>query len=254
VTQDDVHRDTVEYWRTVTADDRPIDDRHPAPKQHVLTSYLSALKPAPGQRVLDIGIGFGRFVPIYLNLGLEIDGVDIDPLMIEALQGSFSGRPVRARVDRAEALSFDDAVFDLVVCWGVFDELDQGPALAEMARVLKIGGKLLVTGKNSRYRADDENAIAAEVGARAKNHRNFFTDLANVDFRRFGLQIETLTTFERRGDFAAERPAGKPDLHAPFYEYAVIARKTQAPEYDRHSAPAISRSVSLTFEANPRSR
>jgi SAM-dependent methyltransferase len=254
VTHEDVHRDTVEYWRSVTADDRPIDGRHPAPKQHVMAKYFSALRPAPGQRVLDIGIGFGRFVPVYQSHGLEIHGVDVDPLMIEALRTGFPDRTIAVRPDPAEALSFPDAMFDLIVCWGVFDELDQGPALAEMARVLKIGGQLLVTGKNSRYHAGDENAIAAEVGARAKNHRNFFTDLATMDFGRFGLRVEALTTFERRGDFAAERPAAMTDLHAPFYEYVFAARKTHAAEVDRHSAPAISRSVSLTFEAITGSR
>jgi SAM-dependent methyltransferase len=249
VSGENVHRDSVEYWRTVTADDRPVDARHPSPKQSVLAKYLARLEPRPGQRILDVGIGFGRFVDHYLSLGLDVHGIDVDPKMIDALHASFAGRPVQARIELAEALTYPDEMFDLIVCWGVFDELDQGPSLAEMARVLKTGGQMLLTGKNSRYHADDTEANAAEIGARSKNHRNFFTDLGAVDFGGFGLELASLTTFARRGDFAAERPTAKADIQAPFYEYAIAARKVRTPDYDRHTAPAISRAVSQTFEA-----
>ncbi|MEX0803319.1 MAG: class I SAM-dependent methyltransferase [Candidatus Binatia bacterium] len=249
-THEKIHRDTVEYWRTVTADNQPIDSRHPVPKLDVLSKYLSALNPVAGQRVLDIGISFGRFVPLYLSLGLEIYGVDVDPLMISALRESFPGEALEVRHDRAEELSFADDMFDFVVCWGVFDELDQGPALAEIARVLKNGGQLLFTGKNSNYHIDDKEAIVAEVAARSKKHPNYFTDLAAIDFDKFGLRVDMLTTFARRGDFAAGRSTTISDLNAPFYEYLAIMRKMHLPEYDRRSAPAISRNLSLTLAAN----
>jgi hypothetical protein len=42
-------------------------------------------------------------------------------------------------------------------------------------------------------------------------------------------------------------------LHSPFYEYAVVASKIREPEYNRNSAPTISRSVSFTFAARGRS-
>ena len=45
-----------------------------------------------------------------------------------------------------------------------------------MIRVTELGGRILITGKNDKYYADDEQAYIAEEAARKKGHPNYFTD------------------------------------------------------------------------------
>jgi SAM-dependent methyltransferase len=112
-----------------------------------------------------------------------------------------------------------------VVCWAVFDACFQEEALAEMARVLRVGGRLLLTGKHDDYWDDDELAYTAEVNARAKGHPNYFTHFPALAaaLPELGLQLERAFYFERRGDLAINRYLLAPPPH--FYEYVAIVRK-----------------------------
>ncbi len=125
----------------------------------------------------------------------------------------------------AEHLPYQDAFFDQIVCWGVFDACFQSQALSEMARVLKTDGQLLVTGKNDNYCDDDELAYTAEVNARAKGHPNFFTNFPKLllSLVELGLKSEKNFYFERRGDLSDNRHMLIPPPH--FYEYVLICKK-----------------------------
>jgi ubiquinone/menaquinone biosynthesis C-methylase UbiE len=103
---------------------------------------------APGGRWLDLGCGTGgnleiaeRFAP-----GMVI-GVDISSLGLELAQSLFP----RARLVSADisgGLPFTDAAFDVVTIFNVIYHgwvKDDGAALAEVARVLRPGGLLIIT-------------------------------------------------------------------------------------------------------------
>jgi SAM-dependent methyltransferase len=96
-------------------------------------------------RVLDVGCGTGRWVRRYIELGHDATGIDATPgmLRIARLQGTIS--PLLA--GEAFRLPFADAVFDCVsdvtVVQHIPDAL-QPTALAEMVRVLKPGGHLIL--------------------------------------------------------------------------------------------------------------
>ncbi|HYJ22071.1 MAG TPA: class I SAM-dependent methyltransferase [Solirubrobacterales bacterium] len=99
-----------------------------------------------GGRVLELGAGTG------LNLELYPDGVEDlvvlepDPHMAKRLRATVAASPRRASVSEASAerLPFEDAGFDTVVATLVFCTIpDPDAALAEVARVLKPGGRLL---------------------------------------------------------------------------------------------------------------
>jgi len=63
----------VKYWDLLRGDTSDWDDRF---------FYLDAIKKY-GQPVLDIGCASGRLILDYLSQGIDIDGVDISPEMIE---------------------------------------------------------------------------------------------------------------------------------------------------------------------------
>lgn len=98
-----------------------------------------------GGRVLDVGCGPGT-VTRQLARGFAIDAVGIDssPKMIEVARGE-SEPHVELYVGRAEELPVESETFDGVVMRWVVHHLDRPRAFAEIRRVLKPGGRLVVT-------------------------------------------------------------------------------------------------------------
>jgi ubiquinone/menaquinone biosynthesis C-methylase UbiE len=96
-------------------------------------------------RILDIPCGTGR-LSLYLALkGFQVTGIDISQAMISMAQKKIENYPVKdkitLRVGDAEALSFPDSYFDIVVSLRLFGHLPTGNRLnilKEMCRVSKM--------------------------------------------------------------------------------------------------------------------
>src|SRR6266511_4025245 len=96
--------------------------------------------------VLEVAVGTG------LNLGsypddIRLTGVDFSPAMLERARDRALklGRPVDLREGDAHALGFADGSFDTVVCtFSLCGIPDERQAVAEMRRVLRPGGLLLL--------------------------------------------------------------------------------------------------------------
>lgn len=57
---------------------------HPTQKPVALYEWLLSRYAAPGQRVLDTHLGSGSIAVAALNMGFDLDGVELDPSMFEA--------------------------------------------------------------------------------------------------------------------------------------------------------------------------
>ena len=109
---------------------------------------------ATGKRVLDVGCGPGNLlVALAADAPERLIGVDIDETFLvfgrshikEALEPS-AEVPILLRAS-LPTLPFADATFDLVTCSLVMPHVpDDGVALTELARVLKPGGTLVISG------------------------------------------------------------------------------------------------------------
>jgi len=122
--------------------------------QAVLLPLLrAALDGTPGSRVLDVATGTAR-VPLLLAaqpwFDGAIDGLDLTPAMLARAQAKIAvaglGRRVALHQGDAGSLPWSDDSFDLVVSLEALEFFPRPRrALAEMSRVLKPGGALIVS-------------------------------------------------------------------------------------------------------------
>ena len=96
--------------------------------------------------VLEVAIGTGRNLPFYPP-GIRLAGIDVSTAMlaIARCRAAALGREVDLRQGDAQALPFPAATFDTVVCtFSLCSIPDDRKAVAEMKRVLRPGGRLLL--------------------------------------------------------------------------------------------------------------
>ena len=108
-----------------------------------LASYLKSSGYQRGQKVLDVGCGKGRNAR-YFDEGYT--GIDIDATAIAEARQKHPTK--RFEMMSAAKLELPANEFDLVVSTAVFHHLDDQTlisALREMKRVVKPGGKILIT-------------------------------------------------------------------------------------------------------------
>jgi demethylmenaquinone methyltransferase/2-methoxy-6-polyprenyl-1,4-benzoquinol methylase len=107
----------------------------------------SVARARPGERVLDIAAGSGDLARALSVRGADVCMTDVNRRMLERGRDRTldAGRLVPAVQCDAERLPFAASRFDCVtVAFGLRNMTHKERALAEMARVLKPGGRLLV--------------------------------------------------------------------------------------------------------------
>lgn len=141
--------------------------------------------------VLDLGCGTGRFTPpLAETFGGPVYGVEQSDGMREIAERDHSHPDVSYLAGRAEALPLPDASVDLALIFFVFHHIaDRPAAAAELARVLRPGGRLLV---RSRF-ADRPVEPASRLLYR------YFPSLRTVESRLFPSFDETLDAFTPAG-------------------------------------------------------
>jgi ubiquinone/menaquinone biosynthesis C-methylase UbiE len=100
---------------------------------------------APGDRVLDLGCGAGRFVAALRDAGAEPVGVELAEAALERARRNVPGADLRL-VASDGSLPLDHGEADLVWCSEVLEHVpDTIGLLTEVRRVLRRGGRLIVT-------------------------------------------------------------------------------------------------------------
>jgi len=114
---------------------------------------LEALGDVTGLDVLDVGCGDGALATTLARRSARVTGLDPDAHMLDAARGRAGAEAVDLALvpGRTEELPFAEGAFDRVVAVTVLCFIpDADRAIAEMARVLRPGG-LLVIGELGRW-------------------------------------------------------------------------------------------------------
>lgn len=113
-----------------------------AREQPIVHGMLAEL---PRGVALDAACGTGRHTAKLVELGHQVIGVDTSEAML-AIAREKVGKEVSLRVGRLEQLPVDDASVDLVTCALALTHVsDLGPVMREFARVLRPGGRVLIS-------------------------------------------------------------------------------------------------------------
>ena len=130
---------TTEIASDSITSDNPIHQR-------LLKAYYLAIDEVKGN-LLEIGCGEGRGVHLYQDKVDSFTGID----KIQEVVDSLSAKYPQARFEQANIppLPFDDEQFDSVISFQVIEHIKVDKNfLKEIARVLKPGGKALITTPN----------------------------------------------------------------------------------------------------------
>jgi SAM-dependent methyltransferase len=102
-----------------------------------------------GGDVLEVGPGPGQTTDLLRRRAAQVTVVEIDQDLAEGLRRRLAGTNVQVQEGDAAATGFESDRFSAVTCFSVLHHLEsaelQDRVLAELARVLRPGGTLLVT-------------------------------------------------------------------------------------------------------------
>jgi ubiquinone/menaquinone biosynthesis C-methylase UbiE len=115
---------------------------------------LSACNIQKGARVLEVATGSGEMLESLVRANFEGQtvAVDVAPKMVALSHTNVRTRFPKGKIDCQAAdgrhLPFKTGIFDIVVCCFFFErlpEVDVPKSLAELSRVLRPGGRLVIT-------------------------------------------------------------------------------------------------------------
>ena len=125
------------------------------PYQDMIHRQLTLLDPGPNDRVLDAGTGSGNLAAVLAKRTSRLVGIDFCVPALDLARQKAPGATFSFG-DLTKPLAFESGSFDHVTCSAVLHVLnrdEQRFALGELVRVLRPGGRMVVTAFAQGFRA-----------------------------------------------------------------------------------------------------
>jgi ubiquinone/menaquinone biosynthesis C-methylase UbiE len=206
----------------------------------------------PCEAFLDAGCGDGRYLAALPSpRPSRIVGTDISERILATARAAAERAGVEAELVRGnlEALPLEDAAFDLVLCTQVLEHLlDPAAGVRELARVLRPGGRVVLTTDNRRALVsatlNAPRTLAVRLLGRRRDpgfpHAAFTVSEVVGLVQASGLEVERATTFrfhlrpplDHTRVPALQRALNRLDKALPAHRVgdivAVVARRPEA--------------------------
>jgi len=143
------------HWDSLYSDS---DEKQPFTKfelrrrKEIVVNFIEKINSEKINRVLDLGCGAGQYLVQLSSMDFECFGVDVSEEMLKLTREKFISHRIKdvtlINSDCYE-LPIEDNYFDLILCIGVLEYLDnETQALLEILRTMKPGGFAIVTFPN----------------------------------------------------------------------------------------------------------
>jgi SAM-dependent methyltransferase len=170
-----------------------------------------------GRRILDAGCGAGVLLAALRDRGAIVTGFDTSAGMLKIARGRLGADAELHVADLAGPLPFPDGTFDDVTASLVLHYLeDWGPPLAELRRVLKVGGRLLVS--------VDHPFVVSIMHRDSGRKADYFATAKRTEEWTMGGQTALMTFWDRPLHAMADA------FTAAGFRIAVISEPDPAPE------------------------
>jgi ubiquinone/menaquinone biosynthesis C-methylase UbiE len=179
--------------------------------------FFSVL-PTGSARILDVACGTGKSTEPLIKEGIEVFGVDVDPLMIEEAkkQAQLKNVNISYSVADVEYLPFEDGYFDAVTVGTAFHWFANKTALDEIKRVLRKNGILFIFWTLTTKDVPEEDSIPGDF-------------LRSFNWEKVPSELRDLTNVSKlllEQDFESVRTARIPFTHNDTVEDQVGLMKT----------------------------
>jgi cyclopropane fatty-acyl-phospholipid synthase-like methyltransferase len=133
---------------------------------------IDRLEVGPGDRVLDVGCGIGKpALRVATTTGASVVGITISESQVEQATARAVAEGLDSQVTfqfaDGMATPFPDASFDAILAFESINHMDRARALCEMHRVLRPGGRVVLTDvtppSDRTYRPEEEPGVVTSL-------------------------------------------------------------------------------------------
>lgn len=172
--------------------------------------------PEKGEKILDVGCGSGVFASRMTELGAETTAIDSNADAINYGGEVFARPGLEFRLGLLDEMDFAESSYDAAVCLEVAEHIYEGQVdkmLSDLRRILRPGGRLLMTTPNYRGLWPLVEWASDRAGKTGKMHMeqhiNFYHRARlRRALRDAGFEVERLRTFSTFAPFAAAISTG----------------------------------------------
>ncbi len=141
-----------------------------------------------GYKVLDLGCGSGRLYQLFQDLSIKYIGVDQSKKQLQNAEKKYPA--AKLIISEMRNLPFADNEFNVIYCIATFHHLPSKEsrleALAEMKRVLKLGGRVIFTNWNLFSKSAAKTVEKGKWKIKRGSEADFFVPWMSSDGKVLG--------------------------------------------------------------------